>query len=569
MPNETHRFVTQLFSMFCLVVIGLAVTPPRVQGAILNVTVETNVIQVTDGCSLREAIENANNDAATHIDCPSGDAGLDTITFGGNVNTITNTALMSINEDLMIVGPVIIDSGGLSRTFTIASSATVTLEATTIQNSIDGAILISSGNLIATLCNFNNNASAPSGGGAINASGTGNDVDINGCLFDTNSSATGDGGAIQKGSNGTMNITASFFIDNTAGGTGGAIDTNGLGTITATAFVDNEAAGDTNNDGGGAIYFDSGASFTITASAFSGNLATGTAGRGGAIFSSGTSAPSALDINYSHFGSTPTPLPSPFDTLTDPNEAQGSSGAGGAIYTRTPTAILGTSFIGNISAGDGGAVASNTRNDSGSFIANSTFSDNMATDAGGAIYQFAESLTRGIDLINVTIANNTAGTGSGIYIDEFTGGNAQVGVSNSILADNTSDNCALDAGTLLIDDGDNLVFGGACPGITPVTTGDPQLEAAELTFSLPNIVTYVTPLDTGSAASGNGNPTTCSDFPILNLDQRNLPRPAGETDCDIGAFESDAVPEPSVQLGLATALLTLVALRAKHGKRLG
>ena len=59
-------------------------------------------------------------------------------------------------------------------------------------------------------------------------------------MFDSNSSATGDGGAIQKGTNGTMNISASFFFRNTAGGTGGAIDTNGPGTIFATAFLDNE-----------------------------------------------------------------------------------------------------------------------------------------------------------------------------------------------------------------------------------------------------------------------------------------------------------------------------------------
>jgi len=570
MLNRAYRVSLSSLSVMLFVllfVVGFVSTPVVARAATITVTIETNDTTNGNGCSLREAIENANNDAQTHPDCAAGTLGLDTIVFGGSVNTINSTAVMSINEDLLITGPVIIDGGSAARIFTIASSADVTLTLTTLQNAIDSAILISSGTLNASLCNFNNNVSAPSGGGAINASGTENDVDINGCIFDTNSSPNGDGGAIQKGTNGTMNVGESFFVDNTAGGTGGAIDTGGPGTIFATAFQDNEAQGASNNDGGGAIYFDSGAAFTITASAFSGNLATGDAARGGAIFSSGTSAPSALNINYSHFGTTPVPLPSPFDTLTDPNEARGTSGVGGAIYTRSPTSILGSSFIGNTTNGDGGAIASSSRDDGAPFIANSTLSDNTAEGAGGAVYQFADGgILRGIDLINVTIANNraSASNGSGVFVDEFSGGNAQISISNSILSNNSGNNCAQTSGTVVVDAGDNLVFGSSCPGITPVETGNPNLQAAELTASLPNILTYVTPLGLGSAASGAGNPTTCANFPILNLDQRGFQRPDGDANCDIGAYESEQVPEPSAVQNFAAALVALLGLRARR-----
>lgn len=562
-PTGTYANVISLLALGAL---GIAATPQPVLGATITVTQANNIVMNGDGCSLREAIDNANNDAATRPDCASGASGQDIVVFQ-NVGTVTSTSAMSINEDLMIVGPVIIDGGNVSRIFTIASSADVSLLTVTIRNGIDGAILISSGNLVATACNFNNNVSGPSGGGAIHASGTENNVDIEGCSFDSNSSANGDGGAIRKGSNGTMNIDASFFIGNTAGGTGGAIQTDGPGTIVATAFWGNEAAGAANNDGGGAIYFDTAATFTITASAFSGNLATGAAGRGGAIFSSGTSAPALLAINYSHFGTTPVQLPPPLDSLTDPNEAQGAGGVGGAIYTRTPTSILGSSFIGNKSGGDGGAVGSSPRDDSASFIANSTFAENEATGAGGAIYQFAESgILRGIDLINVTIADNQAASssGGGIFVDEFSGGQAQIAVGNSIIASNTGGNCVLGAGTVVVDDGNNLVFGSACAGITPAATGNPVLGAAELTFALPSIITYVTPIGEGSAASGAGNPTLCSDFPILNVDQRNFPRPAGAANCDVGAYESTAVPEPSAALGFFAALGSLLSLRARR-----
>ncbi len=57
-----------------------------------TITVTTNNPNIiADGqCSLIEAIVNANNDAATHTDCPAG-SGADTIVLPANANVILST----------------------------------------------------------------------------------------------------------------------------------------------------------------------------------------------------------------------------------------------------------------------------------------------------------------------------------------------------------------------------------------------------------------------------------------------------------------------------------------------
>jgi len=52
----------------------------------------------TDGlCTLREAITNANNDAATYSDCAAGTA-TDTITFAGNYTITLSSTLPDITD---------------------------------------------------------------------------------------------------------------------------------------------------------------------------------------------------------------------------------------------------------------------------------------------------------------------------------------------------------------------------------------------------------------------------------------------------------------------------------------
>ncbi|MBK8022038.1 MAG: SH3 domain-containing protein [Chloroflexi bacterium] len=505
-------------------------------------------------CSLREALENANSTVSPfqpYTDCDPGSAGADTITF--SVGTVTLVSNIFVVTDVTIQGPVTIDGGGTTNMFVAASSGNgiLRLDEVTLQNGSStsgGAILMQGGTVVCTESSFQDNA-AEFDGGAIVGNGT---LNLNACIFERNT-ADRNGGAISHNGADPITMDGAVFRQNeagagTGGGYGGALYVTSPGTITGSAFDRNTTNVADQTGGGGAIYH-AGATLdplVITASAFSGNSVDGDESRGGAIYSSG-GAP--LSINYSHFGTTPLPLPAPFDTLTEGNSVNGANGIGGAIFLNGETQILGSSFIGNTSAGNGGALSYGSFGDDIT-VANSTFSNNSTEINGGAIYNFRDdSLIR---LTNVTISNNSASNGGGIFNegdgDNFDITSDEILLENSIVYNNsapTNPNCG--GGTVSSDGPGNVIPAGECAS-APGVNGSPNLGSPELTFSIPSIVTYTLPLGSGSAALGAGDQSICAAFPILNLDQRAFPRPQGDANCDAGAYESSqigATPTPT------------------------
>lgn len=514
-------------------------------------------------CSLREAIQNANNNNAGYPDCDAG-SGNDRIIFNG-VSTITlsNAALagsISINSDITIQGDIIISGGNATNIFVVSSSnGALHLDQVTLQNGFTegagGAILQNSSSLVDCKDSIFKNNVAEGVGGAISSDGT---LDIDSCSFENNS-AGNEGGAIYKASGFPLTINGSNFAENKAGedidsndqngGAGGAIYfATSVANITGTRFNKNSSkSGNSSNSGGGAIHSFSGA-MNITASVFAGNSVIGDSWHGGAIFNTSSGN---LSVNFSHFGTTPLPLPAPFNTLTDPNTTGGNDSIGGAIYSAGQTLVVGTSFIGNTSANFGGAFGSASTGDNIT-IANSTFSDNSATNQGGAIYHLRSD--SGLTIVNTTIVNNTSGEGGGIYNngdgDNIGTLNDEILLQNVILSNNsalTGANCG--GGTASSESVNNVSYPSiaGCPS-APALTSDPAVGASELTFSIPNIITYASALGAGSSALGNGDDTICSNFPILFIDQRGFPRPTGDPVCDIGAYESSlvgATPTPT------------------------
>ena len=81
-----HKMAWSLAGAALLLALGRGV------GAAATITVTTSNPNIAaDGqCSLIEAIVNANNDAATHADCPAG-SGADTIVLPANANIVLNT----------------------------------------------------------------------------------------------------------------------------------------------------------------------------------------------------------------------------------------------------------------------------------------------------------------------------------------------------------------------------------------------------------------------------------------------------------------------------------------------
>ena len=81
-----HRMAWSLAGAALLLALGQGVAT----AATITVTTNNSNIAADGQCSLIEAIVNANNDAATHPDCPAG-SGADTIVLPANANIVLNT----------------------------------------------------------------------------------------------------------------------------------------------------------------------------------------------------------------------------------------------------------------------------------------------------------------------------------------------------------------------------------------------------------------------------------------------------------------------------------------------
>ena len=127
------------------------------------------------------------------------------------------------------------------------------------------------------------------------------------------------------------------------------------------------------------------------------------------------------------------------------NSCSRSDCRGGALGTSGQSAnVLFSTFNANEAGGVGGALA--VVNNGVLTVANSTLSGNTAAVAGGGLFGGEDSQTT---LVNVTLAGNSAAAGGGLYVELF----AQIGLTNTLLANNTLQNCGgqLDFGTWTVE----------------------------------------------------------------------------------------------------------------------
>ncbi len=200
---------------------------------------------------------------------------------------------------------------------------------------------------------------------------------------------------------------------------------------------------------------------------------------------------------------------------------------GGAIYNKgNGTVNLIRVTLSNNTAGtNGGGLG----NEAGTVtLANTTFSANFAANMGGGVFNDTGTVT----LINNTIYDNNAGFGPS-EIAKGQGGT--ITLKNSIVANNLSvggvpvnDNCSG-----ITDGGNNLQFpDNSCGSAIPVS--DPGL--GTLADNGGFVLTHA--LKPDSPAVDGGNNSLCNSDPISDLDARNVTRPIGAA-CDIGAYEAD------------------------------
>ncbi len=320
---------------------------------------------------------------------------------------------------------------------------------------------------------------------------------------------------IQTGATLTLTDLTVRDGDGTFGG-GALINTGGALILNNTVFEDNIA----NN--GGAIQ--NKGSLTVNTSVFRNN----TANQAGAIDNRGT-------LN-----------------LTDVEFIGNTGGnAGGALNNSNFLRVTNVTFSGN-SATRGGALYN-----SGAFsdviITNTTISGNTATNSGAGIFT-----SKLVDLINVTLAYNTAtlstSSGGGVYL----GGSGAVQMKNTIIANNNAafgNNTNFQGGMIslnnnLVDDLNTI----ASPQNKDKINTDPLLNP---TLQNNGGFTSTHALLNGSPAINAGTKTGAPD-----TDQRGYAR---DSTYDIGAFEASGTNSAPTAISLDNATVNENAAGAVIG----
>ena len=523
--------LVHIATLIALIGSGMYVTPVQAAGIVVNTQEDQTT---TNGfCSLREAIFNANNDAATFPDCATG-SGVDIITFAGDYTITLQTRQLPIiatemtirgnGADKTIIQADASPNVATYRVFHVGFTGTLTLDQVSVRNgrcdggcivepSLGGGILnrgtltvtnsTLSGNSARAIYNYlgtvtisNSTFSDNTGvrGGAIyNFTPDQGTLTVNGSTFSGNS-ASGGGGILNHG---TLTVTNSVFSGNSATSSGGGIRTNAVistVTVTGSTFSGNSA------DLGGGIYAFDDAVLTVANSSFSGNSAIAL---GGGIYAS-----KGIKL-----------------TITDSTFTANTAGTegGGLYFQRSDVDMRGDTFSTNSAATLGGGVRGV---ESGTVsVANSTFSANTAATGGGL-----DLLQSGTTIRNSTFSGNSATTlGGGIHIE-----NTSLTLANTIVAMSPSGgNCA--GG--IINGGRNLDSGSSCnwgTGLQSMSNTDPML--GPLADNGGTTQTHA--LIDGSPAINRGDATVCSDPPVNGVDQRGVARPQGIR-CDIGAFEKE------------------------------
>ncbi len=543
---------------------GAVLAPEAVEAAVITVNSTADTAAVDAQCTLREAITNANANAATEVDCAAG-TGLDTIDFALTLPatiTLSGTSL-SIVDPLIIDGPgqtdLTIDANDASRIFEIAdgdsgTSMTVEINDLTLANGNDatesfpgGGAILSAETLVITNVTFSGNDGAA--GGAIYLYSPSNpNLTVTGSTFTGNTSAA-DGGAILA-VGGDVTITGSTLTLNTALCCGGAIKKiEGAFTLTDSTVTGNSAT----IGGGIALYYTD--TTTITNSTISGNEALLS---GGGLYFYGPaglvtiedSVISANEAAYgggvwlSYAGESPVVIR---DTEISGNTATDSAG-GLYLYDVDDVTLERVRLINNTAdAYDGGGALWDAK----VTIIESQISGNQAPIVGGLYVAYGSYLY----LINSTVANNTASTGSvgglginfsfaAIDVSTISGNSAPAGaagnifsygsglyITNSIVAngialagpDLVTATSTVEINYSLIED----TAGASFTGSNNITGVDPQLG----------------PLQNNGGPTETVKPAPAS--PVVNAgdplyttppnDQRGFPRPVGIV--DMGAVE--------------------------------
>ena len=410
----------------------------QADAATINVTTNIPKFAADGRCSLPEAIVNANTDAATYPDCPSGN-GSDTIVLPAKSTHQLQTILSSYyggNGLPLITTAITIEGNGARisrpknnfhyRLLAVTNSGDLNLNNIRLSGGIEyyGGNILNAGKLTITATTISGGLTAVGGGGVFNARG--GTLSISNSVLSKNVSFNG--GAIMN-FDGEVNIENSTISGNRSGNGGGLSGLGGLMLIrnseistnkadyvgggihgqNADVILEDCAILQNSADDGGGILTDSG-TLSVRTSVISKNKATN---RGGGMMSRGgmvTISESEMSTNSATTGAGLSHAIGGHVTVEDSTitSNQSRTQGGGFELMSGELTIINTTISKNRAGAFGGGIA----NSNGILqVNNSTITGNSArTSGGGAWLQSAVS-----EIVESTITGNTAVKGGGVY----------------------------------------------------------------------------------------------------------------------------------------------------------
>lgn len=440
-----------VLSSTILGLLALAYTVQPLQAATIQVTTTKDELTQNGACSLREAISNANADAATYRDCLAG-SGADTITLPAGTFLLTLTGAnenANATGDLDILGELTLSGAGETKTILDGNATDRVLDApnasyhVTVQNlsiqhgktpapGVPGGGASFSGPATVVKTTFRDNATTgfSFGGGAYFAGSadltettfTGNTTDFSGggatfdqpatligATFTGNRADSSGGGAVFRNS---AVLTRTTFISNSVGTfpdgnshDGGGAAFSGPARLVQVTFSKNRAA----VEGGGAY-------FTGDTTLLDTTFTTNTANKcgGGALFAGSATVTKttftgnkSYDGGGAYFENTATLI----DTTFTNNQAVIRVEAD----TSTDTTFAATTQSPPVPNGDGGppTTGGGAHFNRPASLTNTAFISNSANSGGGAYF------TDSAELIGTTFDNNLGGEGGGAWFAGF------------------------------------------------------------------------------------------------------------------------------------------------------
>ena len=207
------------------------------------------------------------------------------------------------------------------------------------------------------------------------------------------------------------------------------------------------------------------------------------------------------------------------------------TGRGGGLYSAGFSYVQRSTFTGNSSGENGGAVY---QFGDVTILSNSTLSGNRADFGGSAVYVNSGAML----ITNVTFANNSGGFGALFSLAPAETEFDRVRLRNTLMADNAGGSCF---GTI-VSEGHNIDSGNSCSfsGEKDRVNIDPRIQPLADNGGM--LATH--DLRADSPAIDGGDPAGCSapDDTLLTTDQRGRIRPVdgsrdGQAVCEVGSVE--------------------------------